>query len=64
MAIEDSGILLCTWLLEYAFYMHWKQFEILPLGIALKLGFHPLTKAILVATISLLVVVVHQNSHL
>jgi hypothetical protein len=36
-------------LLEYAFYMHWRQFEMLWLTLASKLGFHPLTKAVLVA---------------
>jgi hypothetical protein len=37
-------------LLDYAFYiMNWRQFEMLPLGIASKLGLHPSTKAILVA---------------
>jgi hypothetical protein len=36
-------------LLDYAFYMYWRQFEMLPLGLASKLGFQPLTKAVLVA---------------
>jgi hypothetical protein len=36
-------------LLNYAFYMHWRQFEMLWLSLASKLGFHPSTKAILVA---------------
>jgi hypothetical protein len=35
-------------LLDYAFYMSWRQFEMLPLGLASKLGFQPLTKAVLV----------------
>jgi hypothetical protein len=35
-------------LLNYAFYMYRKQLEMLPLGPALKLGFQPLTKAVLV----------------
>jgi hypothetical protein len=38
IAIEDSGN---CFLLDYAFYMYWKQFEILPLGLALKLGSNP-----------------------
>jgi hypothetical protein len=29
--------------------MYWREFEMLPLGIASKLGFHSFTKAILVA---------------
>jgi hypothetical protein len=29
--------------------MYWRQFEMLPLGIASKLDFHPLTRANLVA---------------
>jgi hypothetical protein len=33
-------------LLDYAFYMHCRQFEMLWLSRALKLGIHPLTKAI------------------
>jgi hypothetical protein len=28
-------------LLDYAFYVYWKQLKILPLGLALKLGLHP-----------------------
>ena len=36
-------------LLEYAFYMPWRQFEMLWLTLASKLGFHPLTKAVLAA---------------
>jgi hypothetical protein len=49
-------------LLDYAcYYMWWKQFEMLPLGLALKRGFQPLTKAVLVASISTLV---HQNGYL
>jgi hypothetical protein len=31
--------------LDYAFRMHWKQFEILPLGLASKLGLHPVAIA-------------------
>jgi hypothetical protein len=29
--------------------MYWRQFEMLLLSLALKLGFHPCTKAVLVA---------------
>jgi hypothetical protein len=36
-------------LLDDAFYMYWRQFAMLPLGLASKLGFQPLTKAVLVA---------------
>jgi hypothetical protein len=36
-------------LLDYAFYMHWRKFEVLWFSLASKLGFHPLTKAVLVA---------------
>jgi hypothetical protein len=36
-------------LLDHVFNMYWRQFEMLPLGLALKLGFYPLTKAVLVA---------------
>jgi hypothetical protein len=36
-------------LLDYAFYMYWRQLEMLLLGLASKLGFHPLTEAVLVA---------------
>jgi hypothetical protein len=36
-------------LLGYAFYMYWRQCEMLGFSLALKLGFQPLTKAILVA---------------
>jgi hypothetical protein len=37
-------------LLDYSLYiMYCRQFEMLPFGIASKLGFHPFTKAILVA---------------
>jgi hypothetical protein len=36
-------------LLDYAVYMHRKQFVMLQLTLASKLGFHPLTKAVLVA---------------
>jgi hypothetical protein len=32
-------------LLDYAFYMQWRQFEMLPLGLALKLGLHPVVIA-------------------
>jgi hypothetical protein len=32
-------------LLDYVSYMYWRQFEMLPIGLALKLGFHPLTEA-------------------
>jgi hypothetical protein len=32
-------------LLDYDLYMHWKQFDMLLLDLASKLGFHPLTKA-------------------
>jgi hypothetical protein len=32
--------------------MYWRQFEMLPLGLASKLGFHPSTKAILVAVLT------------
>jgi hypothetical protein len=32
-------------LLDYAFYVYWKQFEILQLGLALKLGLHPVAIA-------------------
>jgi hypothetical protein len=32
-------------LLDYAVYMYWKQFEILSLGLALKLGLHPVAIA-------------------
>jgi hypothetical protein len=32
-------------LLDYAFYVYGKQFEMLPLGLALKLGLHPLAMA-------------------
>jgi hypothetical protein len=39
-------------LLEYAFYMQWRRFEMLPLCVALKLGFQPLTNALLVATVA------------
>jgi hypothetical protein len=28
-------------LLDYVFYVYWKQFQILPFGLALKLGLHP-----------------------
>jgi hypothetical protein len=34
-------------LLDYAFYMYLRQSELLPLSLASKLGFHPLTIAIL-----------------
>jgi hypothetical protein len=34
--------------LDYAFYVYWKQFEMLWLGLASKLGFYTLTKAVLV----------------
>jgi hypothetical protein len=34
-------------LLDYSFYVYWRQFEMLPLGIGSKLGFHPSTKAVL-----------------
>jgi hypothetical protein len=47
-------------LLGYALYMHWRQFEMPWLSLALKLGFHPLTKAILDAISTL----VHQSGHL
>jgi high-affinity nickel permease len=36
-------------LLDYAFYMSLRQFEMLPLGFVLKLGFRPSNKAVLVA---------------
>jgi hypothetical protein len=32
-------------LLDYAFYKYWKQFEMLLLGLASKLGLHPLAIA-------------------
>ena len=32
-------------LLDYAFYVYWKQFEILPLGLASKLGLYPVAIA-------------------
>jgi hypothetical protein len=32
-------------LLDYVFYMYWKQFDILPLGFASKLGLHPVAIA-------------------
>jgi hypothetical protein len=35
-------------LLNYASYIYWRQFERFPHGLALKLGFQPLTKAVLV----------------
>jgi hypothetical protein len=34
-------------LLDYAFYMYWRQFEMLPLGLASKLGLHPVGVAYL-----------------
>jgi hypothetical protein len=33
-------------LLDYAFYMHWRQFEMLWSSLASKLGFRPLNEAI------------------
>jgi hypothetical protein len=33
--------------LDYAFYMHWRQFEMVWLSLASKLGFHPSTKAVI-----------------
>jgi hypothetical protein len=33
------------YLLDYAIYMYWKQFEILLLGLALKLGLNPVAIA-------------------
>jgi hypothetical protein len=33
------------YLLDYAFYMYWKQFEILPPGLASRLGLHPVAIA-------------------
>jgi hypothetical protein len=35
--------------MDYAFYMYWRVFEIPLLSLALKIGFHPCTKAVLVA---------------
>jgi hypothetical protein len=35
-------------LLDYAFYKYWRKYEMLWLTLALKIGFHPLTKAVLV----------------
>jgi hypothetical protein len=32
-------------LLDYTFYMDWKQFEMVRLGLALKLGLHPVAIA-------------------
>jgi hypothetical protein len=43
---------ICNVLVGYAFYMYWRQFEMLWMNLASKLGFHPLTKAVLVAAIS------------
>ena len=51
-AIEESGNLWWTcW--DYSFHiMFWRQFEMLPLGIASKLGLHPFTYDILVTVVS------------
>jgi hypothetical protein len=38
IAIEDRGNL---HLFDYTFYMHWRQFEMIWLGLALKLSLHP-----------------------
>jgi hypothetical protein len=43
-------------LLGYAFYVHWKQLKILPFGLALKLGLHPVAIAHLSPGTSSLVV--------
>jgi hypothetical protein len=36
-------------IVDYSFYMYWRQCEVLWLSLALTQGFHSLTKAILVA---------------
>jgi hypothetical protein len=36
-------------LLDYAFYIQQRKFEMLQFSLTLKLGYHPLTKGILVA---------------
>jgi hypothetical protein len=52
MAIERECRFV-VYLLDYSIYiMYWSQFEMLPLGIASKLGYHPFTNAILVTVVS------------
>jgi hypothetical protein len=36
-------------LFDYAFYVYWRQFDLLLLSLASKLGCHPCTKAVLIA---------------
>ena len=40
-----TKVLCCNRLLQYAIYMYWMQFEMLPLGLGSKLGLHMVTLA-------------------